>query len=211
MNQPQEQKDNLLVAAAFCAVAKKNEVLISLFAKEMQEFGICEPLQICHFLAQLSHESAGFAIIQENLNYSEQGLNKTFSKYFKDGLAAKYARKPQSIASRVYANRMGNGAEDTGEGWKYRGRGYTQLTGKFNYEKYSKIIFGDSRLLENPDLALEASVAVKIACAFWIENGCNSLALKDDVVGVTKRINGGTIGLEHRKELTDKAKKAIGA
>jgi putative chitinase len=200
----------LNIAVAFNAVAKKNDGLLSILAEEMPKYGIDTPLRICHFLAQLSHESNGFTVNKENLNYSAEGLRKIFPKYFKDGLEYKYARKPESIANRVYANRMNNGPEDSGDGWKYRGRGYVQITGKFNYEKYSKIIFGDSRLLENPDLALDMSVAVKIACAYWRATDCNSAADKDDVIAVTRKINGGTIGLVHRQELTTKAKNAIG-
>ena len=198
------------IAVAFTAVAKKNDGLLSVLSEEMIKAGIDTPLRICHFLAQMSHESAGFTILQENLNYSAQGLLKIFPRYFKDGLEVKYARKPEMIANRVYGNRMGNGAEDTGEGFKYRGRGIIQLTGKDNYRVYSQSIFGDNRLLENPDLASDISVAAKIACAFWVRNKLNDLADKDDVVGITRRINGGTIGLDHRKELLNKAKQSIG-
>lgn len=208
----------LNIAVAFNAVAKKNDGLLAIFAEEMPKVGIDNPLRICHFLAQLSHESAGFTIIQENLNYSATGLLKVFPKYFKDGLEVKYARNPRAIAARVYANRMGNADEKSEEGWKYRGRGYIQLTGKDNYRKYSKILFRDNRLVENPDLACEASVSVKIACAFWNESNCNDSADKDDVDGVSDLINlgrhtpkvGDAIGYLHRKELTDKAKNALG-
>lgn len=190
----------------------KSKSTIEILAEEMLKNDICTKLRVCHFLSQVLHESANLSVVQENLNYSEQGLVKTFSKYFKDGLAAKYAKKPQAIASRVYANRMGNGAEDTGEGWKYRGRGFIQLTGKDNYEKYSKIVFGDSRLLENPDITIEPSVAAKVACAFWSASGCNKYADLDDLDGVSDLINmgrktkqeGDSIGFAHRKELFEK-------
>jgi|APGre2960657404_1045060.scaffolds.fasta_scaffold00085_6 putative chitinase len=198
------------IAVAFTAVARKNEGLLRVLSEEMIKHEINTPLRVCHFLSQLSHESAGFTVLSENLNYSSTGLLKNFSKYFKDGSELKYARNPKAIASRVYANRMGNGSEDTEEGWRYRGRGYIQITGKFNYEKYSKSIFGDSRLLENPDLALDYIIAAKIACAFWKENNLNSLADKDDLIGITKKINGGTNGIDHRRELLKKAKDAVG-
>lgn len=200
----------LNIAVVFNSVARKNDGILSVLSQEMVKSGIDNPLRICHFLAQLSHESAGFTVIQENLYYSEKGLLKNFGRYFKDGLEKKYAGKPKLIASRVYANRMGNGAEDTGDGWKYRGRGFIQLTGRANYEKYSKIIFGDSRLLENPDLALDYLVASKIACEFWNDKNLNALADKDNALAITKLINGGTNGLEHRKQLTEKAKAALG-
>lgn len=200
----------LNIAVVFNSVARKNDGILSVLSQEMVKSGIDNPLRICHFLAQLSHESAGFTVIQENLYYSEKGLLKNFGRYFKDGLEKKYAGKPKLIASRVYANRMGNGAEDTGDGWKYRGRGFIQLTGRANYEKYSKIIFGDSRLLENPDLALDYLVASKIACSYWNDKNLNTLADKDNALAITKLINGGTNGLEHRKQLTEKAKAALG-
>lgn len=208
----------LNIAVAFNAVAKKNDGILSVLSQEMIKAGIDNPLRICHFLAQLSHESAGFTRDRENLNYSAEGLRKTFGKYFKDGLEYKYARKPESIANRVYANRMGNGSEDSGDGWKYRGRTWIQLTGKNNYEKYSKIIFGDSRLLQNPDLALDPVVASKIACEFWNASNLNKFADQDNVDAVSDLINrgkitpakGDAIGYAHRFELTKKTKDALG-
>lgn len=206
------------IAVAFTAVANKNDGILKVLSEEMINSGIDTPLRVCHFLAQLSHESAGFSRDKENLNYGEAGLLKTFGKYFKDGLEKKYARKPEMIANRVYANRMGNGSEDSGDGWKFRGRTWIQLTGKNNYAKYSKIIFGDTRLLENPDLALDPTVSAKIACAFWNQSNLNKFADKDDVDAVSDLINrgkqtsakGDAIGYAHRLELTNKAKKAIG-
>lgn len=208
----------LTIAVVFNAVAKKNDNLLANLSKEMIDYEINTPLRVCHFLAQLSHESAGFTIIQENLNYSAKGLLKTFGKYFKNGLEVKYARNPQMIANRVYANRMGNGSEDTGDGWKYRGRGYIQLTGRNNYEIYSKIIFGDSRLLENPDLACDPVVASKIACAYWNKANLNVYADQDNLDKISDLINigrptekqGDAIGYAHRLDLLNKSKKAIG-
>lgn len=200
----------LTIAVAFSAVAKKNEGLLSILAEELPKYGIDTPLRICHFLSQLSHESAGFTIMQENLNYSSEGLLKIFKRYFSPELAKHYQRKPQMIANKVYANRMGNGGESSGDGWKYRGRGFIQLTGKSNYIKYSKLVFRDDRLVTNPDLATDLKTACLIACEFWKENSLNTLADKDDVHSITKKINGGLNGIEHRKELLAKAKQAIG-
>lgn len=200
----------LTIAVAFTAVAKKNEGLLSILAEELPKYDIDTPLRVCHFLSQMSHESAGFTVLQENLNYSSEGLLKVFKKYFTPETAKVYHRKPQMIANRVYANRMGNGSETSGDGWKYRGRGIIQLTFKSNYTKYSKLIFKDNRLLDNPDLAIELRTACLVACEFWKENNLNSLADKDDIYSITKKINGGLNGLEHRKELLEKAKKAIG-
>lgn len=200
----------LNIAVAFNAVAKKNDGILRLLSEEMLKHKIDTPLRICHFLAQLSHESSGFTRTLENLNYSAEGLLKTFPKYFKNGLEKKYERNPEAIASRVYANRIGNSDEASKEGWKYRGRGFIQITGKDNYIKYSQLIFRDNRLVNNPDLALEVEIACKVACHFWSQNNCNFFADKDDIKGLTKRINGGTTGLSHREELVNSSKKAVG-
>lgn len=163
------------------------------------KFELNTPLRLSHFLAQCGHESGGFKLVQENLNYSAQGLQGVFGKYFPGNLEESYARQPQKIASRVYANRMGNGDESSGEGWKYRGRGYIQLTGKDNYKAFSASINEDC--VANPDL-----VATKypLASAAWFfhKNGLHKIAdggATDAVVtSVTKRVNGGTIGLPDR-------------
>lgn len=156
-------------------------------------------LRLCHFLAQIIHESGHFKCKSENLNYSAKALRCVFCKYFKtDAIANEYARKPEKIANRVYANRMGNGDEASGDGWKYRGRGLIQLTGKCNYEACGKAIGLD--LLCNPDLLTEsAEASVLAACWFWNKNNLNQFADKDDIITITKRINGGTNGLEDRK------------
>ena len=173
--------------------------------------GITTPLQVAHFLAQCSHESGGFTILKENLNYSQQGLRKVFPKYFPDdNIAFKYARQPAAIANRVYAGRMGNGAEGSGDGWKYSGKGAIQLTGKDNVTKCSQYIFGDNRLVDDPSYLATKEGAVRSACWFWKTNNCNQFADNDDVVGLTKKINGGKIGLDHRIELTHKAKSVLG-
>lgn len=163
------------------------------------KFQINTPLRLAHFLAQCDHESGGFKVTQENLNYSAEGLKKTFSKYFPDNLAESYAKQPEKIASRVYADRMGNGNEASKEGYKYRGRGYIQLTGKDNYSAFDKTV--EESILDNPDL-LSEKYALLSAAWFWNARSLNALADKgasDSVVTeITKKVNGGTLGLDER-------------
>lgn len=162
--------------------------------------------RISHLLAQVAHESAGFTRITENLNYSAQGLAATWPRRFRgsDGkpnaLAEILHRKPQLIANEVYANRIGN--TQPGDGWKYRGRGLIQLTGKSNYTAASHALYNSDILVSEPDQVLQPDVAALTACWFWLSNGLNELADLGDVEKITRRINGGTIGLEHRVELT---------
>ena len=169
----------------------------------LNNYNINTPLRLAHFFSQLEHES-GLKPISENLNYSEKGLLKTFKKYFTLEQAKQYARKPIQIASRVYANRMGNGSEETMEGFKYRGRGFIQLTGKNNYILLSK----DTRIdfLNSPDLLLQEPNAMISALWYWNKNNLNRFADKDDCKGLTKAINGGYNGLDHREELLIKWK-----
>lgn len=170
----------------------------------LEQYGINTPLRIAHFMAQIEHES-GLKPISENLNYSSQGLSKTFKKYFPTiELANKYQRQPEKIANRVYANRMGNGDEKSGEGWKYRGRGFIQITGKENY--FRLLNDTDIDFLKNPDLLLQEANAMISALWFWKIKGLNKFADLDDILTITKRINGGTNGLEHRKKLLEKYK-----
>lgn len=166
------------------------------------KFGITTPLRLAHFLAQCGHESGGFRAVQENLNYGAKGLLNIFKKYFKTiAQATAYERKPEKIANLVYANRMGNGNEASGEGWKYRGRGYIQLTGKENYKAFDATVPED--ITSNPDL-----VATKYALAsagfFFKKNNlwsvCDKGSSPDVVTLVTKRVNGGTIGLADRQK-----------
>lgn len=163
---------------------------------------------IAMFLAQTGHESAHYNTLEENLNYSRDGLRKVFSKYFpNDDFAAKYARQPEKIANRVYANRMGNGDERSGDGWLYRGRGILQITGKSNYTYCSRYLFGDERLVTDPSLLLEPEYAIKSACWFW---NVNELNIKcSDVVLTTRIINGGKHGLQDRTNLYEKALKVL--
>jgi putative chitinase len=157
-------------------------------------------LRLSHFLAQCGHESANFRAVKENLNYSAEGLNKTFKKYFPTLDSAKdYARQPERIASKVYANRMGNGNEASKDGFKYLGRGFIQLTGKANYLEFDKSVPED--IMANPEL-VATKYPLASAAWFWNKNGLNEIADKgatDAVVKlITKRVNGGTIGLADR-------------
>lgn len=181
------------------------EQYIDQFEEVLPRFGIADSRQrLAHFFAQILHESGGLRFDMENLNYSADGLLKVFPKYFKTRADADaYARQPQKIASRVYASRMGNGDEASGDGWKYRGRGLIQLTGKDNYITFATWV-GDPRIVDDPDL-VASEYAVHSAVFFWDSRQLNTLADSDDVVGLTKKINGGTNGLAHRRELLNKA------
>jgi putative chitinase len=164
------------------------------------KFQINTPLRLAHFLAQCGHESGGFRATQENLNYSAKGLNGIFKKYFPtEAAATPYARQPEKIASKVYANRMGNGNEASKEGFKFRGRGYIQLTGKENYTSFGKSINED--ICSNPD-KVAVNYALLSAAWFFNKNGLHKIADEgsSDVVvtKITKRVNGGTIGLADR-------------
>ena len=170
----------------------------------LERNGMTSSLRLKHFFAQLDHES-GLKPISENLNYSANGLLKTFDKYFTISSAGLFARMPEGIANKVYANRMGNGQEISGDGWKYRGRGFIQLTGKNNYTQLSKDTGID--YVSNPDLLLNEADAMIAALWFWTENRLNRFADMENVEGLTKSINGGYNGLEHRKELTIKYSK----
>jgi putative chitinase len=160
------------------------------------------------FLAQVAHESGGFNFTRENLNYSAKALQSVFRKYFpteKDALA--YERKPEQIANRVYANRMGNGDEKSGDGWLYRGRGLIQLTGKDNYSRFAKSI--DKKLEEAIPYLETHEGAVASAAWFWTTNKLNTFCDRDDFVGLTRRINGGTNGLADRQHHYDLALKIL--
>ena len=168
-------------------------------AEVMKKFEIDTPLRLSHFLSQCAHESNGFKVKNENLNYSADGLKKIFPKYFPDDLANEYARQPEKIASRVYANRMGNGDEESGDGWKYRGRGFIQLTGKNNYVDFGEAIEEDT---EN-DPGLVSDVYPLLSAAWFFDvNNINRISDMGDgvdiITKVTKRVNGGTIGLDDR-------------
>jgi len=171
--------------------------VIAQIPEVMTKFKIDTALKLAHFLSQCGHESGGFKLTQENLNYGAKGLLGLFKKYFpNEALAKQYERQPQKIANRIYGGRMGNGVEATGDGWKFHGRGYIQLTGKQNYEAFSKSIGEDC--IANPDL-----VATKypLASAAWFFTRCLPKctdASDAAVTAVTKCVNGGTIGLPDR-------------
>ena len=170
----------------------------------LPNFDITEKERIASFLSQVGHESNHLNVLSENLNYSAAGLRKVFGKYFpNDRVAASYARQPTLIASRVYANRMGNSDEQSMDGWKYRGRGILQVTGKNNYTRCSSFLFQDDRLVEDPDLLLQPDYAIMSACWFWTENNLNQYA--DDVKRTTHIVNGGYNGLEDRQAIYDRA------
>lgn len=177
------------------------------FNAVLPEYAIDTPLRIAHFLAQIGHESGELKYNKENLNYGAISLLRVFGKYFKTKEhALECERKPQTIANIVYANRMGNTGPD--DGWKYRGRGLIQLTGKDNYVACGEAICFD--LENNPDLInSDPFVCIRSACWFWDSRDLNALADNDDLKKITKLINGGTNGINHRAELLNYAKKAF--
>jgi len=168
-------------------------------AQLLPQYEINTTERIAAFLAQCAHESGGFVFIKENLNYKWASLRKIFPKYFPtDALAQQYEKQPEKIANRVYANRMGNGPEESGDGWRFCGRGLIQVTGRENYSWFA------ASLQISPEEASEYMEtfegAAQSACWFWESNNLNQWADKGDIVTLTKRINGGTIGLEDRKK-----------
>jgi putative chitinase len=184
-----------------------------------ERFALVEPLERAHFFAQCAHESAGFTKLVENLNYSADGLANTwptrFAKRAGDGeyvrdpvsrrkvpndTAKRLSRNPERIANAAYANRLGNGDAASGDGWKFRGRGYIQLTGRANYQQVSMAVFGDNRLLDCPELLEQPQHAALAAGFFWTSRHLSIHALKDDLEGVTRGVNGGLIGLEDRRQ-----------
>ena len=181
--------------------------------KAAMAFYKMSPVRAAHFFAQTAHESGNFKAFSENLNYSADGLTKIFGKYFDAAAAAKAARNPEKIANRVYANRMGNGNEASGDGWKYRGRGALQLTGKDNYKAFADYLT-KPEIMDNPDLvateySFESAIFFFEKNKLWAicDQGINDAA----ITSLTKRINGGTHGLDDRKEKTKKFAAMVGA
>jgi putative chitinase len=188
--------------------AKATTLNIDSIVAEVNASNLNTVNRMAGFLAQCGHESGQFRVVRENLNYSADGLRKVFPKYFPTPeLAAQYARKPMQIASRVYANRMGNGTEASMDGWKYRGRGFIQLTGKNNYDQCGKDLGVD--LINKPELVETAEYAVKSAVWFWQRNNLNRFADNDDIKGMTKAINGGYHGIDERTEFYNRAKTVL--
>lgn len=163
----------------------------------LPEYEINTPERVAAFIAQCAHESGGFKFLKENLNYRAASLRKVFPKYFPDdAIAARYAGKQEMIANRVYGGRMGNGPEETGDGWRYCGRGLIQLTGRTNYEWFAASI--ETPLEEIPEYLQTFEGAVQSACWFWESNNLNKEADAGDIKTMTRKINGGFIGLEDR-------------
>ena len=175
------------------------DAVIAQIPETAAKFNITNNLRLAHFLSQCGHESGGFKAVSENLNYSADGLKKIFGKYFPGNLNESYARQPEKIAARVYASRMGNGDESSKEGFKFRGRGFIQLTGKANYTNFTKFIGEDC--IANPDLV--ATKYPLASAAFFFDSNklwsiCDKGADDATVTAVTKRVNGGILGLQDR-------------
>ena len=176
----------------------------------LPDYDINTPHRIAAFIAQCAHESGGFRALKENLNYRAVTLRKVFPKYFPtDELANAYAQKPEMIANRVYGGRMGNGPEESGDGFRYCGRGLIQLTGKQNYQNFADSI--ETPVEDIPEYLATFEGAVQSACWFWEANNLNQWADAGDILTLTKRINGGTIGLEDRKKHYEHALHVLGA
>ena len=176
----------------------------------LPEYEITSPQRVAAFLAQCAHESGGFVFLKENLNYKAASLRRVFPKYFPDdAIAAQYAGKGEMIANRVYANRMGNGPEESGDGFRYCGRGLIQLTGKNNYTFFAGSL--DIPVEEASEYLQTFEGAVQSACFFWEQNKLNQWADAGDILTLTKRINGGTIGLEDRQKHYQHALHIFGA
>jgi predicted chitinase len=184
---------------------------VKTFNEWAEKFGINTPLRVVHYLAQVFHESGNLRHREENLNYSADGLLKVFPKYFKTRQdAVAYAYRPQAIANRVYANRMGNGSEASGDGWRFKGRGYIGTTGRANYKAYADSEFCKGDLMAHPEWLAQNPGDQKSAMYFWYKNGLNELADRDNVEAVTKRVNGGYNGLANRMYLYRIFKKEFG-
>jgi putative chitinase len=163
----------------------------------LPDYDINTPRRVAAFVAQCAHESGGFVFLQENLNYKAESLMRVWPKYFKDlATAQRYAHNPERIANRAYANRMGNGDESSGDGWKFCGRGLIQLTGKDNYQSFADSI--ETELEDIPHYLATFEGAVQSACWFWENNNLNKWADAGDITTLTKKINGGTLGLDER-------------
>ena len=215
-NKPAEKKEEKMLLTIDQLFAINNNLnkaectyYINAFNQVLPQYGINTPLRLAHFLAQVLHESGHLKYKSENLNYSAQALLKVFPKYFKTITEANvYARQPVKIANKVYANRMGNGNEASGEGWKYRGRGLIQITGKTNFDTCGKFCGMD--LIHYPDSILEhADINIKTACWYWTSRNLNQYADNNDIVTITKKINGGINGLQDRTNILQKARQVL--
>lgn len=164
-------------------------------------YGITNKRRVAAWVAQCGHESQDFNTLVENLNYSAEGLVRTWPRHFPNlQFAQQYHRRPEAIANRAYRNRMGNGSEESGDGWKYRGRGLIMITGKNNYGRCSRELFDSDVLLEHPELLEQPMYATHSACWYWDTNNLNDLADRREITNMSRVINGGTIGLKDRIE-----------
>lgn len=190
-------------------LARSAAVYAPMLTRAIKEFSIDSPLRAAAFLAQVAHESTQLNRTDENLNYSAEALHAKFNKYF-SALTdmSYYHRQPERIANRIYANRMGNGDEQSGDGWKYRGHGLIQLTGRYMFEQYQAAT--GVPVLEQPGLLLMAPDAARSAAWFWATNGLNELADAGNFIRITRRINGGTDGLTQRQAFYSAAKQVFG-
>lgn len=195
----------LEVLKKLCPKGKNLESFAGHLEVYLKQYDITSHKRIAMFLAHAMHECGHFSRFEENLNYSAEGLAKTWPRRYAEGgkpndLAKGIARKPQDIANHTYANRMGNGNPNSGDGWKFRGRGIFQLTGKDNYARFDKVVT-EADILKEPDNVALPKYAVWSACDFWKNNKLNEEADKADVKAATKKINGGELGLGERAGL----------
>lgn len=206
-----------LTSAVKATNAARAEEFVDAFNKYGEAFGITTPKRLVHFLAQVYEESGALRSVEENLNYSSQGLLKTFSRYFNSANVGQYARQPVKIANRVYANRYGNGSEASGDGWRYRGRGLIQITFKANYQACANSGFCNGDLLAHPEWLTQKPGHTKSAMWFWWHNKLNALADTDNgknsetvVTNITWKVNGGKNGLPKRIEYYQAFRKVFG-
>jgi putative chitinase len=178
-------------------------------SQALPDYDINTPKRIAAFLAQCAHESGGFVFLQENLNYQAASLCRVWPRYFNSANAAQYAHNQEKIANRAYGGRMGNGPEETGDGWKFHGRGLIQLTGRSNYQAFADSIETD--ISDIPEYLATFEGAVQSACWFWENNNLNQFADIGDILTMTKRINGGTLGLDDRTARYNRALQIMGA
>jgi len=187
---------------------KEPEAWLEVLVEVLPEYGIDTTKRLAGFLAQTAHESADYKLLEENLNYSAEGLVKTWPRRFDIATARTYARKPEKIANKVYADRMGNGDEASGDGWYFRGRGIKQLTGRDNYTAFGKSVGMTAE--KAAEYCATKKGAVESAAWFWKTNNLSRFADAGDIVGLTKAINGGTIGIDDRKKRYTNAVAVLG-
>jgi putative chitinase len=203
----------ILTQAQLAQVVPKNPYLDHWYhalSQALPDYDINTPQRVAAFLAQCAHESGNFVFIKENLNYKAESLMRVWPRYFPDlATAKKYAHNQEMIANRAYANRMGNGPEESGDGWKFCGRGLIQLTGRSNYQNFADSL--EISIDEASEYLKTFEGCVQSACWFWEANNLNQWADKGDILTLTKRINGGTLGLEDRKKHYEHALHVLGA